>query len=332
MEEIPMSSRRSDVRVALASPYPLSSAKGNTVSVRRIGGILRELGYAARESHGWDGEPAEILISLHATRGAEAVRRYREAHPDGKVVVVFTGTDLYQSLLGPSPEGEACLAAADRLVVSQEGSLRSVPEKFRGKARVVPQSVELDIPDPRPEREPGVFDIVVVGHLRAVKDPFMTVRVMHERPDWREVRVWQLGEELEEGFAKQARQWERREPRFRWLGGVPRREVIEWLCRAAVMVNSSEMEGGSNAVAEAMMVGTPVVASRVEGNVGMLGEDYEGYFEPGDAEDLAARLQDLRGFGPAWENLRRQVTQRSQLFQRDREQAEWHKLLDGLWP
>lgn len=326
-----MNSSRSKVRVAVASPYSLASAKGNTVTVRRIGGILRELGYAARESHGWDGKPAELLISLHATRGAEAVQRYRKANPEGKVVVVLTGTDLYQSLLDPSPEGEACLDAADRLVVSQEASMRSVPAKHRHKAQVVWKSVEVDVPDLRPEREPGFFDVVVVGHLRMVKDPFLTVQAVHQRgPDWRDVRVWQLGGALEKGFTDQARGWERREPRYRWLGELPREEVIKWLCRAAVMTNTSEMEGGSNAVAESMLVGTPVVASRVEGNVGMLGEDYRGYFEPGDVQGLASRLQSLRGFGPGWEDLREQVLERRIFFHRKREMTAWEELLSVL--
>ena len=85
-----MNSARHSPRVAIASPYPLDSSQGNNVSARRISGILRELGYAARECHGWDGEPAEVLIALHAVKGAEAVARFRAAHPEGKVVVVLT--------------------------------------------------------------------------------------------------------------------------------------------------------------------------------------------------------------------------------------------------
>ena len=41
---------------------------------------------------------------------------------------------------------------------------------------------------------------------------------------------------------------------------------------------------------EAVRSGTPVLASRVPGNVGMLGADYEGYFPHGDAAALAALL------------------------------------------
>lgn len=325
-----MSSPRNDVRVALASPYPLSSPKGNTVTVRRIGGILRELGYAARECHGWDGEPAEVLISLHATKGAAAVAEYRAAHPDGRVVVVLTGTDLYRELDHGTVEGLDCLAAADCLVVSQEASLRSVPEEFRGKTRVVWQSVEVDVPRPRPEPEPGMVDLTVIGHLREVKNPFAAVRVLHDHPDWAEVRVWQLGAALEEAFAVEARDWEVREPRYRWLGNLPRKEVIGWLCRSAATVNSSRMEGGANAVTEAILVGTPVLASRVEGNVGLLGEDYGGFYDCEDEAGLEALIDGVRTDPGARHGLRRQVKARQKLFRRDRETEAWRELMAAL--
>jgi glycosyltransferase involved in cell wall biosynthesis len=51
------------------------------------------------------------------------------------------------------------------------------------------------------------------------------------------------------------------------------------------------MEGGANVVVEALTAGTPVLASRIAGNVGMLGADYDGYFPAGDAAALAALLQ-----------------------------------------
>jgi glycosyltransferase involved in cell wall biosynthesis len=54
------------------------------------------------------------------------------------------------------------------------------------------------------------------------------------------------------------------------------------------------MEGGAHVILEAVRCGTPVLASRVPGNVGMLGPDYTGYFPHGDAQALAALLRDCR--------------------------------------
>jgi glycosyltransferase involved in cell wall biosynthesis len=54
------------------------------------------------------------------------------------------------------------------------------------------------------------------------------------------------------------------------------------------------MEGGAHVVMEAVCSGTPVIASHIAGNVGMLGRDYGGYFAPGDAAALARLLAACR--------------------------------------
>ena len=48
------------------------------------------------------------------------------------------------------------------------------------------------------------------------------------------------------------------------------------------------MEGGAHVILEAVQSGTAVLASRIDGNVGMLGPAHEGYFEVGDDAGLAA--------------------------------------------
>ena len=53
----------------------------------------------------------------------------------------------------------------------------------------------------------------------------------------------------------------------------------------------SRMEGGAHVVIEAIRSRVPVLASRIDGNVGLLGSAYEGYFPPGDAQALARLMQ-----------------------------------------
>ena len=38
------------------------------------------------------------------------------------------------------------------------------------------------------------------------------------------------------------------------------------------------MEGGANVIPEAVVADVPVIASGIDGNVGLLGEDYPGYY------------------------------------------------------
>ncbi len=89
-----------------------------------------------------------------------------------------------------------------------------------------------------------------------------------------------------------------REPRYRWLGSQPHPRTLGWIARSHALVVSSVMEGGANVIAEAARIGTPVLASRVSGNLGMLGPGYPGYYELYDEAGLArliARAVDDRG-------------------------------------
>jgi len=55
-------------------------------------------------------------------------------------------------------------------------------------------------------------------------------------------------------------------------------------------VHSSVMEGGANAIVEAARIGVPVLASRMSGNIGMLGPNYPGYYPLYDHAALARMI------------------------------------------
>ena len=74
------------------------------------------------------------------------------------------------------------------------------------------------------------------------------------------------------------------------------------------------MEGGANVIVEAVLSGTAVVASRMSGNVGMLGLSYPGYFEVGDADGLARQLAALCAYPSALRKLSAACAERRHLF------------------
>lgn len=89
-------------------------------------------------------------------------------------------------------------------------------------------------------------------------------------------------------------------------------------------------------VVEAVCSGTPVLASRIDGNVGLLGADYEGYFPPGDAPALAALLAQARATQHQPDGLlarlQRQCALRAPAFHPDRERRALQDLVAHLAP
>ncbi len=81
---------------------------------------------------------------------------------------------------------------------------------------------------------------------------------------------------------------------YRWLGGLPHAATRRRIQRADLLIHASSMEGGAHVVMEAVCSGTPVIASAIAGNIGMLGRDYAGYYNCGDAQGLAALLVQCR--------------------------------------
>lgn len=310
------------MKICVASPYPLSELKGNSVTTHRIVEILNVAGFEARGSHGFDGAPADILISLHAFKGEQAVRDFQRRCPDGKVIVLITGTDLYVDL--PEGRGLESLETTDAIAITHEEARASMPAIFHDKLHIVPSCIEIPEIQAKPNAEQ--FVISIVGHLRSVKRSFLTIEAVAKHPEW-DVEVWQMGEALDEGMSDVACDWEESDSRYKWLGGLPREQSLEVCSQSSLTVNSSLLEGGANTVLEAMTMGVPILASCIEGNVGLLGRDYPGYFE---GEDIGSKLAEIiagKHDLNEWVSL---AKTRLPLFSRESEEAAWKKIFAEL--
>lgn len=255
----------------------------------------------------WNGEPCDALIALHARRSADSIARF--AATGKPLVVVLTGTDLYRDL-PDSAEARRSLELAERIIVLQEAALAELDRAARRKARVVYQSA-----DPHVRRAPPAdrFRLAVIGHLRAEKDPLRAVMALSLLSDFH-IQLIHIGAALDPALGKEAEAWMAREPRYRWLGALPHGRALGWLARSHALVVSSVMEGGANVIAEAARIGTPVLASRVSGNVGMLGARYPGYYPLGDEAALARLIARAASDKKFIENLHRALRARRPLF------------------
>jgi glycosyltransferase involved in cell wall biosynthesis len=128
----------------------------------------------------------------------------------------------------------------------------------------------------------GSFRVCVIGHLRAEKDPLRMLSALEFIPPALPLQIIHLGAGVDPALVPKTQ-----DPRYRWLGSVPHARALKWLASSHAMVISSRMEGGANVVCEALRIGVPVLASRISGNIGMLGAGYTGYFPVEDERALA---------------------------------------------
>lgn len=261
-------------RIAIVTPARAGTRNGNRHTAQRWAAQLRAAGHRVSVDNAWDGKACDLLIALHAHRSNESIVKYREHSATGPLMVVLTGTDLYRDL-PTSRKVRQSLELADVIVTLQSEAKNRLKEKYRAKTRVVYQSADPAVRHAPPK---GGFRIAVVGHLRAEKDPFRTALALaHVKRDL-DLEVVQIGDALSPEFAIQAKRHMKRDARYRWLGGRTHRQALGWIARSHALVVSSAMEGGANVICEAARIGTPVLASRMSGNIGMLGRSYPGYF------------------------------------------------------
>jgi putative glycosyltransferase (TIGR04348 family) len=316
--------------LCIVTPALADANNGNWQTARRWARLLSGH-YRVRVAQAWsEGDEGDMLLALHARRSAPSVAAWANAHSDRALLLALTGTDLYRDI-ATDASAQRSLALAHRLIALQEQGPLALPEALRDKCRVVFQSGTRRRALAKTTTH---LRAVMVGHLRDEKWPqtlFEAARLLH--PD-EGIHIDHIGGSLDPALGEAAQATAQACPHYRWLGGLPHAATRARIQRAHVLVHTSRMEGGAHVLMEAVLCGTPVLASRIDGNVGMLGTDYGGYFPPGDAAALAQALRNCRAdLGePAGRlaTLQAQCEARAPLFDARTEQANLLAVLQEL--
>ena len=269
---------------------------------------------------------ADILIALHARRSADSIRRYRAARPDGAIIVVLTGTDLYADL-AVSEEARTSLRLADALIVLQEDAIQHVPREHRKKTHVVYQSAKTLLPAKKLKDR---LNCVVAGHLRAEKDPDIIFRLVESLPAASPIHVVHLGAPLDKALAARAQALSEKSRHYHWAGALAHGLTRAAIKRSHLLIHPSVLEGGANVIVEALSSGTPVIASHMSGNIGMLGKDYAGYFPVGDVDALRSQLEHCAGDANFLLRLNTACAARAKLFSPEAERMSLVKLIESI--
>ncbi len=279
----------------------------------------------------WNGEPCDALIALHARRSAASVAAFRTAYPHAGVAVVLTGTDLYRDVVEGDVQALHSLECADELVVLQERGAASLRPAWAAKTRTIVQSAaRMRSAKVEHGGNDNSLKLVAIGHLREEKDPLTLLQAVAALPADSRIRVEHIGRALDESLAEAATATMQAYPRYRWLGGLTHAATRRHLADADALVHMSRMEGGANVIIEATRSGVPVLASRIDGNLGLLGDDYAGTFAVGDAADLAQLMLRFEKESDFRALLEQQCAQREPLFGPAAERAGVRRLLHDL--
>jgi putative glycosyltransferase (TIGR04348 family) len=313
--------------VAIVSPALADANNGNWQTARRWQHMLAGT-HPTRIVTAWPDAYAgadAVMVALHARRSADPIAAWAAARGPHGLAVVLTGTDLYRDI-ATDPAAQRSLEVANVLVVLQALGPDALPDRVRPKARVIYQSTTPRQSVPKPLRH---LRALMVGHLRDEKDPRTLMAAAQLLRDDARVRIDHIGAPLDPKLGDAARATMAVCPHYRWLDSQPHEATRRRIQRAHLLVHASRMEGGAHVVMEAVCAGTPVLASRIPGNVGMLGNDYAGYFAPGDAAGLAALLSEAqRTQGQPRGLLARLATQCAQRAPLFAPAAEQQALLD----
>ncbi len=329
------------MNILLITPAPPSSQAGNRATAMRWAGFLTQLGHQVQVEINYQDTNADLLIALHAWRSAEAIETFKQSYPNRPIILVLTGTDIYKFQMSHPEIVYAAMDKADALIGLHDRVHKDIPIRYQQKLHCILQSCIFQSGVCQSSEPPPIntsatdvtsefFDVCVIGHLREEKDSLRAALAVRGLPLNSKIRVIQVGKAHDLSWEKQALEEAKHNPRYQWLGEIPHADIIKLMKSSRLMVISSIMEGGANVISEACIAGLPIIASDISGNIGVLGELYEGYFTTGDTHSLQQQLVKAEQ-QPRWlVTLRQHCFQLSEHFRPDCERASLKSLIEQL--
>lgn len=315
------------MRIILITPAPPQSKAGNRATATRWANILRSLGHRVEVVTTYAGQNADMMIALHAWRSAESIRRFSDTFNKRPLVVAITGTDAYRFIHSHPDTTLQSIHLADHLVGLHDLIGITLPEHERHKLTVIHQSAE-----PVGKRNPykRYFHVSVMGHLRDEKDPMRPALAVRNLPASSRIKVHHYGKAHTSEYAERAQAEMKLNNRYQWHGEIAHHKIRQVYRRTRLLVLPSRMEGGANVISEAIVAGVPVVASDIEGSIGLLGNDYAGYYPLENEKTLSALLLKAESDNAYYKKLEQACIARQHLFTPEKETKKWRELLESF--
>lgn len=315
------------MRIILVTPAPPRSRAGNRTTAARWAAILTSLGHRVELTTDFSRQNADLMIALHAWRSANSIQQFAETFPRRPLIVAITGTDAYRFIHTHPDTTLQSIRLASHLVGLHDLIGNTLPPDARHKMHVIYQSAT-----PIAKRQPykRYFHVSVMGHLREEKDPLRPALAARLVPPSSRIKVHQYGKAHSDEWAKLARTEMQSNPRYTWHDEIPHYRIRQVYQRTNLLVLPSRMEGGANVISEAVVAGIPVIASDIEGSIGLLGGDYPGYYPVENEQALADLMLKAENDNLFYKRLEQACIAKQPLFTPENETRGWRNLLSKL--
>lgn len=312
------------MRILILTPAPPRSRAGNRATAIRWAGLMRKLGHTVNIITQYTGQNTDVFIALHAWRSAAAIQHFKAVHPNTPIIVAITGTDVYRFIHSHPKATLKSINTADYLVGLHDLISNTLPDEQQHKVHIIKQSARTIAPRNPYKR---YFHVAVMGHLRAEKDPLRPALAVRNLAENSTIQIHHYGKAHSPKWAKMAHQEMAINPRYRWHGEIAHHKIRQVYQRAHCLVLPSRMEGGANVISEAIVAGLPIIASDIEGSVGLLGSDYLGYYPVENEQALKKLLLKMESDKNFYRTIQQSCLDKQKLFTPEQEQNAWHKLL-----
>ena len=339
------------MQIIILIPVSINSTRGNQITGTRWAEMLSRMGHDV-QIHDRASLPANVdadwVIALHACRSHAAITSLKsnmdsDQRPEKtRLAICMSGTDLHRDFDPQALASDDQTAkenyrntievweAVEAIILLEPQGMQRIPAKFHDKCTVIYQSATpvVDAAD-TPSDSSDCFRVTVIGHLRPIKDPFRAALAAKQLPTESRIRIDQYGAALNEEMSRMATQQTADNPRYHWHGEVTHEQAMIQLASSDLMVLSSINEGAPSVISESIVNDVPIVASRIDATIGLLGDDFPGFFEVGDTAGLAIILARAESEPEFLEQLRSAGAKRKPLFTAKREADSLRDLLDS---
>ena len=316
------------MRIQLISPATIDSRNGNRTTAVRWKNILQKLGHQVSVSQVYSGQNIDLMLALHAWRSADSIQLFADKYPNRPLIVALTGTDIYRYLHTHKQETLNSIKHADLLIGLHANLAHSIPKQYHSKIRIIYQSTET-----KPKRRSHhrrQFDACIAGHLRDEKDSLRPAYAVRTLPPYSRIQISHYGKAHTRAWENTARIEMASNKRYQWYGEVSQSLLQFKFSQSDLLILPSRMEGGANIISEAIVAGLPVIASSIEGSLGLLGNNYLGYFEVENTKHLKKLLLRCESDTKFYRQLIQQCQSRRHLFNPNREVFSFSKLITEI--